>query len=89
MGDEGREQSRQTREIVGFSTEAAQNPAHDKRESRQAVAFSKRAMQAAGGGNHHHVDDVLDPELRQIVAAWPALPEGMKRAMLAIVEAAK
>jgi len=71
---------------VGFSTEAAQNPAHDKRESRQAVAFSKRAMQAAGGGNHHG-DDVLDPELRKIVAAWSTLPEGMRRAMLAIVEA--
>jgi len=30
----------------------------------------------------------LPPELEKIVAAWPALPEPIRRAMLAILEAA-
>lgn len=81
MGDEGREQSRQTREIAGISTETAQNPAHGKHVGASAVAFSRRAMLPAG--------DVLDPELQKIVAAWPKLSEPLRQAMLAIVASAK
>ena len=34
-------------------------------------------------------ESATDPDLGKLVAAWPALPEAIRRAILAMVDAAK
>ncbi len=39
-------------------------------------------------GPHRVVETVTDPELTAVVAAWPTLPEALRRAVMAIIGAA-
>jgi hypothetical protein len=55
------------------------------------LALSKTAFLTGGGANSGALDaprKFQDPELSQIVAAWPTLPEHVKSAILKMVKEA-
>jgi len=57
------------------------NPISTLRQSADPVAVPVAVTAKSEGGND-------DPDLSRLIAAWPTLPEPIRRAMLAILEAA-
>jgi hypothetical protein len=64
---------------------------YPRQGSEHSPHFSANPHQALGDGAESgavSTPSIIDPGLARIVAAWPALPEPIRRAMLALIETA-
>jgi hypothetical protein len=65
---------------------------YPRQGSEQVHYDTGKSQGATGGGAKSGADSTApspaDPDLARIVAAWPALPEPIRRAILALIETA-